>query len=238
MTARNILKIVAFFIVGIVGGIFADQILWPYFVERPLFFQYSLEKEPVSIVEKNETVIQENTALSEAIEKGENAVMSVKSQTSGGTIEGSGLIVTSDGLIVTLAELVPQGSVFSFSINGKAIPFQILKRDLNKNLALIKLGESNLTTIGFADPNETKLGERVFLIGEVLDKKVNYKVANEGIIRRFDKNLIETNMSEKNSLKGSSLFNIKGEVLGINTISSDGRVVAISASIIKEFIGQ
>jgi len=238
MTARNILKIAAFFTVGMVGGIFADQILWPYLVERPLFFQYSLEKAPVSIVEKKETIIQENTALTEAIEKGENAVMSVKSQTPNGTIEGSGLIVTSDGLMVTLAELVPQGSVFSFSLNGKATSFQVLKRDLNKNLALVKLGESNLTTVGFADFNETKLGERVFLIGEAFDKKANYKVANEGIIRRFDKNLIETNMSEKNTLKGSSLFNIKGEVLGINTISSDGRIVAIPASIIKEFIGQ
>ncbi|TFG35571.1 MAG: serine protease [Parcubacteria group bacterium] len=238
MTARNILKIAAFFTVGMVGGIFADQILWPYFVEKPLFFQYSLEKAPVSIIEKKETIIQENTALTEAIEKGENSVVSVKSQTSGGTIEGSGLIVTSDGLMVTLAELVPQGSVFVFSLNGKAMSFQVLKRDFNTHLALIKLGESNLATVGFADFNETKLGERVFLIGEIFDKKISYKVVNEVIIRRFDKNLIETNISEKNALKGSSLFNIRGEVLGINTISSDGRVVAIPTSIIKEFIGQ
>lgn len=237
MTTKNILKIISFFVIGMIGGIFGGQILWPYLVEKPLFSQYGLENPPVSIIEKKETVIQENTALTEAIEKGEGVIVAVRSQAASGNTEGSGLIVTSDGLMVTLAELVPQGSVFSFFVNGKTITYQILKRDLNKNLALIKLGESSLPTVGFADSNALKLGERVFLIGETINKAKASKIANEGIVRRFDEGLIETNMLEKNNLEGSSLFNIKGEVLGINTINSEGRVIAIPASIIKEFIG-
>jgi len=237
MNKQNILKIVAFFVIGMVGGIFADQILWPYLVERPLFYQYNLEKNPAYVMEKKETIIQENTALTEAIEKVEGTVMRIKSQNASGTIEGSGLIVTADGLMVTLAELVPQGSSFSFLINNKAVSFQVLKRDLNKNLALIKLGESNLPTVNFANSDEMKLGERVFLVGEVFSKKENLKVVNEGIIRSFDKNFIETNMSEKNVLNGSPLFNIKGEALGVNTINYEGKVSAIPISIIKEFIG-
>ena len=66
---KNIFKIIAIFILGTVGGIFADQILWPYFVERPLFYQYKLEKSPVYVTERKEVFIQENTALEEAIEK-------------------------------------------------------------------------------------------------------------------------------------------------------------------------
>ena len=115
---------------------------------------------------------------------------------------------------------------------------EILKRDLNKNLALIKLEESNLPTVGFADTSTLKLGERVFLIGGTINKQETFKLVNEGIVRKFDKNFIETNMSEKNALKGSVLFNIKGEVLGVNTINSDGRIMAIPTSVIKEFIGQ
>lgn len=234
---KNILKIIALFAIGMIGGIFADQIFWPYLVERPLFYQYQLKESPVSIIEKKETIIQENTALMEAIEKVENTVMAVRSQNASGTLEGSGLLVTSDGLMVTLAGLVPQGSSFTFFLNGKAVSFQILKRDLNKNLALVKLGESNLQTVNFANLDETKLGERVFLVGEVFNNKEASKVINEGIIRKFDKDSIETNISEEDVLKGSSLFNIKGEVLGINTINPEGKVVAIPISKIKEFIG-
>jgi len=237
MDRKNILKIIAFFVIGMIGGIFADQIFWPYLVERPLFNEYQLEQKPTYVVEKKETIVQENTALTEAIEKTEKTVIGVRSQNASGTSEGSGLVVTSDGLMVTLADLVPQGSSFLFSLNGKAVSYQILKRDLSKNLALIKLGESSFSAVSFANLEELKLGERVFLVGEVFNNKEAFKVVNEGIVRRFDSVLIETNISEKDVLNGSSLFNIKGEVLGLNTINSEGKVIAIPISIIKEFIG-
>ena len=227
---KNILKIVGFFVIGMVGGIFADQIFWPYFIERPLFHEYRLEQSPVYVTEKKEIIIQENTALREAIEKVEKTVVGVKTQTKAGEIlEGSGLIVTSDGLIVTLAELVPQGNEFTFFIEGKVVSYQILKRDLERNLALVKLGESRLPTVVFADFNKLKQGERVFLVA--------VGTINEGIVKSFDKDLIETNIIETDNAKGSPLFNIAGEVLGLNTLDAAGGVISLPIPQIKEFIG-
>lgn len=235
---KNILKIIAFFVIGMVGGIFADQIFWPYFVERPLFYQYRLEKNPVYLTERKEITIQENTALSQAIEKVEKTVVGIKTKTKEGEIlEGSGLIVTSDGLVVTLAGLVPQGSNFSFFVEEKAVAFQILKRDLKENLALIKLEKINLPTTSFADLERLRLGERVFLISIVFDNLKLSETVNEGIVKRFDEDFINTNISEKNKISGSPLFDIAGEALGINTIDSEGAVIAIPISKIKQFIG-
>jgi hypothetical protein len=59
---KNIFKIIIVFLIGAVGGIFSEQILWPYFIERPLFLEYSLEQNPVYITETKEITIQENTA--------------------------------------------------------------------------------------------------------------------------------------------------------------------------------
>ena len=162
MIFKNIFKIVVFFVIGMVGGIFADQIFWPYFVERPLFYQYRLEKSPVYVTERKEVIIQENTALKEAIEKVEKSVVGVKTQTKAGEVlEGSGLIVTSDGLMITLAELVPQDSFFSFFVDGTPHQIngggQILKRDLKDNLALVKIEETNLPTVSFANLEKIKL---------------------------------------------------------------------------------
>ena len=235
---KNIFKIVAFFVIGMVGGIFADQIFWPYFVERPLFYQYKLEKSPVYLTERKEVTIQENVALTNAVEKVEKTVVGVKTQTEEGEVlEGSGLIVTSDGLIVTLAQLVPQGSDFSFFVDDKQAAFQILKRDLSENLALVKIEESNLPTVSFADLEKTKLGERIFLIGIIFDGKKNSKTINEGIINGFNGGFIQTNIFEKNVLAGSPLFNIQVEVLGLNFIDSEGRVSSVPVSKIKSFIG-
>ena len=236
--AKNVLKIIGFFVVGMVGGIFADQIFWPYFIEKPLFHQYRLEQSPVYVTEKKEVIIQENTALQEAIEKVDKTVVGVKAQTkTGEVLEGSGLIVTSDGLLVTLAELVPQGSEFAFFVDGEAVSYQILKRDATENLALVKLGEAKLPTVVFADFNKLKLGERVFLVGIVFDEKVSSQVINEGVVKKIDKNLIKTNIAETDNIKGSPLFNIAGEVIGLNTINSEGKIIAIPIPKIKEFIG-
>jgi len=231
---KNILKILAIFIIGMVGGIFADQIFWPYFIERPLFYQYRLDQAPVNVIEVKEFYIQENVVLKDAIEKAEKVVVRVKTETKAGKIlEGSGLILTTDGLIVTLAELVPQGAVFNFFVEEESVSFEILKRDLENNLALIRLEGTGLSTLGFADLGKLKLGERVFLVGAAPS---GFR-ANEGIVTVFDKDSIQTNIFEENTLAGSPLFDIEASILGLNIIDKDGRIVAIPASIIRAFSG-
>ena len=236
-----VLKILGVFIFGIFGGIFADQILWPYFIEKPLFYQYRLEQSPVYVTEKKEVTITENIALQNAIEKVEKTIIGVQTKTKTGKIlAGSGLILTSDGLVVTLADLVPQGGNSSFFVDGETASFQILKRDLKENLALIKIEKTNLPTVGFANFEKLKLGERVFLVGVIFkNQKTTLPgyVVNEGIVKSFDENSIETNIFEKNNLTGSPLFDIVGNILGLNIIDKEGKVSAIPIPKIKSFSG-
>jgi len=236
-----VLKILGVFILGIFGGIFADQILWPYFIEKPLFYQYRLEQSPVYVTEKKEVTITENIALQNAIEKVEKTIIGVQTKTKTGKIlAGSGLILTSDGLVVTLADLVPQGGNSSFFVDGETASFQILKRDLKENLALIKIEKTNLPTVGFANLEKLKLGERVFLVGVIFkNQKTTLPgyVVNEGIVKSFDEISIETNIFEKNNLTGSPLFDIVGNILGLNIIDKEGKVSAIPIPKIKSFAG-
>jgi S1-C subfamily serine protease len=236
--SKNILKIIAIFVLGIGGGIFADQILWPYFIEKPLFHQYRLEQSPVYLTEVKEVTVQENTALTDAVERVKKTVVGVRAETPLGKVTaGSGLIVTSDGLMVTLAELVPQGSNSSFFVEGEQVSFQVLERDLEDSLALIKLGDGNLSTVSFANLEKLKLGERVFLVGTVFEEGEPVAFVNEGIVKGFDQDLIKTNIFENYLVAGSPLFNIKGEVLGLNTIDMEGKVITIPVSKIKELLG-
>lgn len=238
--AKNILKILAVFTIGAVGGIFADQILWPYFIERPLFYKYNLEQTPIYVTERKETTmyVQENFALREAAEKVKKVVVGVKTKTKESKVlEGSGLIATSDGLIVTLASLLPQGSEFYFFVDGKWPAFQILKRDIANNLALIKIEGSGLPTVGFADLEKTKVGERVFLIGTDFSTSTPQQIVNEGIISFLGKDSIQTNIFEEQKIQGSPLFNIEGRVVGLNTVDETGRVSTIPIATIRPFLG-
>ena len=228
---KNIFKIIAVLILGAIGGALFQALILPYLINHPYFgnfsFVESLKKE-VIVNPVEEIIIEENTALEDAFENVEKAIV--------GFDNGSGLIITSDGLIVTLADLLPKTENYLF-LEKEKVEFEVLRKDLEKNLALIKINRNELVVCKFADLTELKMGQRVFLAGVIIENKIPKKIINEGIIKILDENAIRTNIFEKNILKGSSLFNVKGEVLGLNTIDSEGKVTAIPITEIRKFAG-
>lgn len=221
---KNTLKLIVVFIIGALGSIYANQV-----------FVQPNTNVGVSIIETKKIVIEENSALEDAIEKIEKAIVGIKTVTKNGKIIlGSGLVVTSDGLILALSETVPSRGEFVFFVDDKTPDWQILKR--NGDLVLIKVKMDDLKTVAFADFDSIRLGQRVFLVGVVFSKKP-LKAVNEGLVRFFTSEYIRTNIVEKKTLSGSALFNIKGELLGLNTIDSEGKVTAIPITKIREFLG-
>lgn len=217
-------------IFGAAGGIFAAQVLSPYFFHN---------QAPVYLTERKEITnyIQENIALREAVEKVGKTVIALKSKNKDGAVlEGSGLAVTNDGFLVTLADLIPQGSSFAFYVDNKWPQYQVLKRDISNNLALVKVESQGLRTAGFADAEKIRLGERVFLAGFNFASTTPQLMVNEGIIKFFDKELIRTNISENKFLNGSPLFNIEGNVIGLSFVGEDGNVLAVPVAKIREFV--
>lgn len=232
MAVKNILQLLALFFMGVMGGVFADQVLAPYFMEKP--------ESPTYLTEKIETTlyVQENTAMRKSVQDVLPAIIGVKTKTaSGQVLSGSGLVLTSDGLVITLASLVPQGSEFAFFVDDQWPAFQILKRDFKNNLALIKLGKGGLKSRGFVESEKIKLAEPVFLAGLDFSSTTPQAVVNAGIITSFNKELIETNIFEKKNISGSPLFDIEGRVVGLNIIDKDGRVSAIPTDVIRRFAG-
>ncbi len=235
---RNLAKIVAVFIFGVAGGIFADQILWPYFIERPLFYEYRLEQRPVEVVEQKEIIIQENEALQQVVPEVEKSLVAVESVSGlGSKLRGSGVVVTADGLVVTLAELVPAGGNFSFSVEKEKSAYQILKKDSDNNLALIKLERDDLAPVKFAEFGSLRFGQRVFFIANVVLEKGYERLVNEGIIKNYGEKIVQTSIQEEESVKGSPLFNIKGGLVGITLSNGKGSLKALSIKEIKEFTG-
>jgi len=223
---KNIFKIVLVFILGILGGFFANQI------GRP-------DNTSFSVVETRETTIQENTALQDAVEKIKKSIVAIKTETKEGKIiTGSGLVVTNDGLIITLSDIIPRKGNYIFFVDGQTPDWQILKRDEEKNLALVKIEQDNLNTVAFSDFNQIRLGQRVFLLGIIFNQNERLETVNEGIIKFFNSDHLRTNIFEKNILAGSALFDIEGKLLGLNTIDSEGKVTAIPITKIRSFLGQ
>jgi S1-C subfamily serine protease len=228
---KNFLNLIFLFLVGIFGGILGSQILWPYFVEKPLFSQYRLERNPVFIVEKKEIKTGEKDILPESVAKVEKSVLAIET---GKGKKGSALILTSDGLVLTLADLAdPKAKIF---FEKEILPFQIIKKDLKENLALLKIEKKDLPSCGFADLTKKRLGERVFLVSGLFQEGTVKKMVDEGIIRSLDSESFETNIVKRPEISGSPLFDLEGNLLGIAVLKEE-KVSFIPVPKIKSFSG-
>lgn len=235
-------KILAILLLGAIGGFLYQAFLLPYLANKPYFarFQFirELKEREVIVYPKEEIIIQENSALKGAIERTERVVVGIKSTSkTGAVVEGSGLIVSSDGLLVTFSDILPLAGNFTFFVNGKRSTYQVLKRDPATNLALVKVEEKNLPTVSFGSLEKIRPGERVFLVATIFDKSGTQKMVNEGIIKIADENFIQTSIYEKENINGSPLFDIEGNALGLCFSDKEGNVLAVPISEIKSFVG-
>ncbi len=239
----KILNLFLILVIGGLGGILADQFLLPYLATISPFSKIEFirqARDGTTIINPSERItITENTALEQAIDKISPCLVAVQARRGKVLIsQGTGFIVTSDGLIMTTADLVPAraGQYFVFK-DGNSLTAQVAKIDLEDNLALLKIEESNLPVVSLVNLEDLHLGQRIILIGvEIVESHLNPFV-NLGIIRSINQDILKINLNEENTLaNGGPLINVKGEVIGMNLINGQGLLKTIPANRIKKFI--
>ena len=228
---KNIFKIIIILIIGAIGGSLFQVLILPGLMGHSYFGNLEMIKRlknQVIINPVEQIFIGQDTALEEAIKEVEDTVI--------GFDNGSGVVITSDGLIVTLADVLPKTEKYLF-LEGEKVNFEIIRKDLEQNLALIKIDQRNILACRFADLSDIKMGQKVFLFGIIIENKIPKSITNQGSIKMFDDEIICTNILEDKVLNGSPLFNVWGEVLGLNVIDDQGKVSAIPIDKIRKFAG-
>jgi len=145
-----------------------------------------------------------------------------------GRSTGTGVVITSDGEILTNAHVVDGATevnvLFADSIDP--IPAVVLARDPGNDLALLKVDETGLKPAVFADPATIDVGDEVVAVGFALAldggptvtrgivSALNRTIANED--GALD-GLIQTDAAISSGNSGGPLLNSRGEIIGINT---------------------
>jgi len=213
-----------------------QTVLIPYLAEQPktqdLWFVRNYTERQINLYPRQETIIRENEAVTEAIKKVEGSVALIK----GRTASGSALIYTTDGLIVAFSELAPVGGSFTVWVDGQEVDVSVKKRDVGRGLVLLKAEAQGLSTVPFVSLENIEKGERVFVIGANYTEDGPVRVVNEGIVREVREGFIYTNMKEGQYMQGSVLFDIEGRVIGINRIGLDGDVISVPVRTLEEFL--
>ena len=167
---------------------------------------------------------------------------------------GSGVIIRSDGYIVTNNHVVANATKVEVTLNNnKTYEARVIGTDPATDVALIKIEASGLPTIEFADSDKLRLGEWVLAIGSPLGEELRSTIT-AGIVSAKGRSMpnyngefkiesfIQTDAAVNPGNSGGALVNKAGRLVGINTAivsttgSYTGYSFAVPSNIVKKIV--
>ena len=153
--------------------------------------------------------------------------------------EGSGFIVSNDGFILTNAHVVQGVDEVTVKLTDKRkFTAKVVGYDERTDIAVIKINASNLPKVTIGDPEKLRVGEAVVAIGSPFGFENS---VTSGIVSAKGRSLpsenyvpfIQTDVAVNPGNSGGPLFNLRGEVVGVNSqiYSRNGGYQGVSFSI-------
>lgn len=152
---------------------------------------------------------------------------------------GSGFIISSDGFILTAAHVVKDATEVVVKLNDRReMAAKIVGSDPRSDVAILKIDAANLPKVTIGDANKLRVGEWVLAIGSPFGFE---NTATSGIVSAKGRSLprenyvpfIQTDVAINPGNSGGPLFNMNGEVVGINTqiFSRSGGYMGLSFAV-------
>ena len=152
---------------------------------------------------------------------------------------GSGFIISPDGYILTNTHVIKGMTNIKVTLNDKRqYPAKLIGQDEKSDVALLKIEAKNLPTVKIGNPDELRSGEWVAAIGAPFGFENS---VTSGIVSAKNRTLpddgympfIQTDVAINPGNSGGPLFNLKGQVVGINSqiYSRSGGFMGISFAI-------
>lgn len=170
---------------------------------------------------------------------------------------GSGVIINSDGYIVTNNHVVQDAEIVEVILNdNRSFKAEVIGTDPDTDIALIKVAQKNLPFLAFVDSDKARVGEWVLAVGNPFNLNstvtagiISAKGRNINIIDRRTENgntaiesFIQTDAAINPGNSGGALVDLSGGLLGINTAiasptgSYSGYGFAVPSNIVSKIV--
>jgi len=210
-------------VAGAVSGAVAGSLLGGGAGSSPVEF------EAVQIGETaGETPAETSTQVAAVANSIARSVVMVWGEADAGVSTGTGVVMSSNGDILTNAHVVEDASVvrIRFMFETEPRDAEVLASDPGNDLALLRVAATGLEPATLAAPGSVRIGDPVVAIGYALDLDGGPTVTS-GIVSAINRtipsgdgaldSLIQTDAAISSGNSGGPLVNLRGEVVGINT---------------------
>ena len=195
---------------------------------------YNLKSKNISIFTYNDT-----SSLKESIKKVYDSVVLVENYKNNKLIAtGTGFIYKKDetsSYIITNNHVITSSDNIKIMLpNSEVIDTVIVGKDIFSDIAVLKINKTDVKVANIGSSNDLELGDTVFTVGSPLG--INFQgTITKGIISGLDRTIevelsigdslmdvIQTDAAINEGNSGGPLCNIKGEVIGINSLKISG----------------
>lgn len=218
---------------GLIGGLVANHLPWSSATSK-------------STISSGGTVTKDSVTNAEVIKRVSPSVVSITAngtttnmfgQTTQTQAAGTGMVISSDGLIMTNKHVVSDTNAVYAVITSDGKTYKnakVLARDPYNDVAFVKIDAKGLKPVTFGDSGAIVVGQNVIAIGNALGQFQN--TATTGIVSGFGRsiqagdgnggntetltNLIQTDAAINPGNSGGPLVTTAGEVIGMNTATA------------------
>jgi len=162
---------VMIFIIGGLGGLMIDYLIFSKAITHPTWSQNKIIKaidSRVGVVKTVEKIIvADNESIADIASRAAGTVVYIETIKSDGTrITGNGIVISSDGVIATVTDVVATKDDITYVklSDGTVHDVDNIFLDSYNGVALLRIDAENLATISFANSNDARSGKRLISI--------------------------------------------------------------------------
>lgn len=180
------------------------------------------------------------------------SITSISAHTVSGNYTGTGIVMRSDGYIITNAHVIEGAYELSVTLyDGKEFPAKLIGSDTMSDLAVLKIDAKGLKAAQFGDSDALCVGDEVVAIGNPYDQSLTM---TNGIVSAINRSvayngstmtLIQTNAAINEGNSGGALINMSGQVIGVTNMklvssysSIEGIGYAIPSATVKVIVDE
>jgi len=204
-----------------------------------IIFGLRLDKKNNKIITK---LVEEESTTIDVVTKSSKSVVTISIEQDVGT----GFIISNDGLIVTNKHVVSDLTAkYKVIIGEETFEVKNIYRDPINDLAILKIDQNNLIPVELGDSDQLKTGQTVIAIGTALGEFRS--TVTKGVISGLGRGItaggvgvaserlegvIQTDAAINSGNSGGPLFNIMGQVIGVNVaVSQNGQNIGFALPI-------
>ncbi|MBI2463061.1 MAG: trypsin-like peptidase domain-containing protein [Candidatus Spechtbacteria bacterium] len=230
-------------VVGGIGGVLFIEAALPYLQRHGLVQKIPLLQKmgtETTIIERTEKIIiEENSALEQAIARSKQSIIAVQALDASGkqVAYASGLVLTNDGMVIVPSTVVKQESK-NYLVRGARDWFNADLRgiDIKTGLAIFRAVDLHLSPAAFVDEKDIVLGKRVFALSMPQE---NVQHVEGGMITTIGPDAQKYDTSIRLLLRGydgSAVFSLDNKVLGIGRFANENETNLVSSKDIESFL--